>query len=64
MKVPKFQLSTQSLDAAKEGMEQITEHVAAIKRDHGDEVGKPKQDVDPHHLKTQVCQEQQHIRPQ
>jgi len=44
-------------------MYHVFEHVAAIKGDHWDEVGKAQQDVHPHKPKQETRHEEQHIGP-
>ena len=45
-------------------MEHVSQHVAAIKRHHWNQVGKAKKDVNPHQPKHQVAEKHQNIGAQ
>ena len=64
VKVPKFDLSADSFNAAQESMQHVSEHVAAVKGDDRDEVGEPKENVHPHQPEEEVGAEHQHLRSQ
>ena len=44
-------------------MNHVLEHVASIKRNHWNEVGKPEKNVDPHDPEQEVDKEEQAFFP-
>ena len=64
MQVPQLEFPTYTFYPTQKGVEHVSQHVAAVKGHHRNQVGKAKKDVDPHQPEHQVAEKHQNIGAQ